>query len=250
MQKDRINKELLPKHIAIVMDGNGRWAKQQGYDRIFGHTSGISTVRSITEASVEIGIQYLTLYTFSTENWSRPQEEIHGIMGLLVESIEKERETFIKNNVRLLAIGDLMRLPEDVRIKLQNCIADTSKHSGLTLVLALSYSSRWEITNALKNIVSDIEKGIINTESIDESLISKYLTTSNIPDPDIVIRTGGDIRISNFLLWQAAYSEFFFTTKYWPEFSKEDYYDIIYQFQHRERRFGKTSEQIKTVTKQ
>jgi di-trans,poly-cis-decaprenylcistransferase len=168
----------------------------------------------------------------------------------LVESIEKEREKFIKNNVRLLAIGDLMRLPEDVRIKLQNCIADTSKHTGLTLVLALSYSSRWEITNAVKNIVSDIEKGIISMENIDESLISKYLTTSNIPDPDIVIRTGGDIRISNFLLWQAAYSEFFFTTKYWPEFSKEDYYDIIYQFQHRERRFGKTSEQIKSVTKQ
>ena len=207
-------------------------------------------MRTITEASVEIGIQYLTLYTFSIENWSRPQEEVHGIMGLLVESIEKERETFIKNNVRLLAIGDLMRLPEDVRIKLQNCIADTSKHTGLTLVLALSYSSRWEITNAVKNIASDIEKGIINTESINESLVSKYLTTSNIPDPDIVIRTGGDIRISNFLLWQAAYAEFFFTKKYWPEFSKEDYYDIIYQFQHRERRFGKTSEQIKSVKKQ
>ncbi len=249
MYKDRINKELLPSHVAIVMDGNGRWAKSQGYDRVFGHTRGIDTVRQITEASVEIGIKYLTLYTFSTENWNRPKEEIHGIMSLLVESIEKERPTFEKNNVRLMAIGDLMRLSDDVREKLQNCIADTARNTGLTLVLALSYSSRWEITDAIRAIVADVQRGIINHNAIDEATVSQYLTTRNIPDPDVVIRTGGDVRISNFLLWQSAYAEFFFTKTFWPQFGKEDFFEIIYRFQQRERRFGMTSEQIQSVTK-
>lgn len=249
MYKDKINKDLLPSHIAIVMDGNGRWAKLQGYDRIFGHTHGINTVRQITEASVEIGIKYLTLYTFSTENWNRPQEEVHGIMSLLVESIEKERPTFKKNNVRLMAIGDLMRLPDDVRVKLQNCIADTIHNTGLTLVLALSYSSRWEITDAVKAIASEVQRGTLNPDTIDEATISQHLTTRTIPDPDIVIRTGGDVRISNFLLWQSAYAEFFFTETFWPQFSKEDFFEIIYRFQQRERRFGLTSEQIQSVTK-
>ncbi len=247
MYNGEINFKDVPKHIAIVMDGNGRWAKQQGFDRIFGHTNGINTVRQITEASVEIGLKYLTLYTFSTENWNRPQEEIHGIMNLLVENIEKETDSFQKNNVRLLAIGDLWRLPNDVRIKLQKCIADTSKNTGLSLVLALSYSSRWEITNAVKDIVLSINKGALRQEDINEKTISDYLTTKNMPDPDIVIRTGGDIRISNFLLWQSAYSEFFFTKTYWPEFTKDEFFEIIYEFQNRERRFGKTSEQIKST---
>lgn len=247
MYNREINIKEVPKHIAIVMDGNGRWAKRQGFDRIFGHTNGINTVRQITEASVEIGLKYLTLYTFSTENWNRPQEEIHGIMNLLVENIEKETDSFRKNNVRLLAIGDLWRLPDVVRIKLQRCIADTSKNTGLSLVLALSYSSRWEITNAVKDIVESINKGTLRQEDITEKTISEYLTTQNMPDPDIVIRTGGDIRISNFLLWQSAYSEFFFTKTYWPEFTKDEFFEIIYEFQNRERRFGKTSEQIKST---
>ena len=248
MYKGDINLDILPEHIAIVMDGNGRWAKQKGFDRIFGHTNGINTVRQITEATAEVGIKYLTLYTFSTENWNRPQEEIHGIMKLLVESIEKESETFRKNNVRLLAIGDLLRLPEDVNKKLQTCIAETSSNTGLSLVLALSYSSRWEITNAIKNIAKDCLSGKIDDIGlIDETVISDYLTTRNIPDPDIVIRTGGDIRISNFLLWQAAYAEFFFTKTYWPEFTKDEFFRIISEFQNRERRFGKTSEQIKST---
>jgi undecaprenyl diphosphate synthase len=242
--KEKINKATLPSHIAVVMDGNGRWAKQKGFDRIFGHTSGIKSVRQITEAAVETGLKYLTLYTFSTENWDRPEKEIEGIMRLLVENIEKETPTFHQNNVRLLVIGDLYRLPQDVRAKLQECIAETSKNTGLSLVLALSYSARWEITQAVKEIVFDLKQGKYDERDIDERLVSERLTTRNIPDPDIVIRTGGDIRISNFLLWQSAYSEFFFTKTFWPDFSKEEFFNIIYEFQNRERRFGKTSEQV------
>ncbi|MDR3327325.1 MAG: isoprenyl transferase [Prevotellaceae bacterium] len=232
---------LIPCHIAIVMDGNGRWAKQKGFDRIFGHTNGIKTVREITEASVEIGLDFLTLYTFSTENWNRPQTEIEGIMQLLVQSIEKETETFMKNNVRLLVIGNIERMPKDVAAKLNGCIEQTSKNTGLSLVLALSYSSRWEITKAIKDLVN--EK--IPAEDITEQLVSKHLTTNKIPDPDMIIRTGGEVRISNFLLWQAAYSELFFTDTFWPDFTKEEFCAIICEFQNRERRFGKTSEQVK-----
>ncbi len=247
MYKNKIISKPMPNHIAIVMDGNGRWAKQQGFDRLFGHTNGINTVRQVTEASVSIGLKYLTLYTFSTENWNRPQEEIDGIMGLLVDSIQKETPTFKKNNVRLLVIGDTDRLSDSVRSKLMQCISDTSQNDGLSLVLALSYSARWEITEATKRIVKDIEKGLIKSDSIDEKTISNYLTTKGMPDPDIVIRTGGDIRISNFLLWQTAYSEFFFTKTYWPEFSQEEFFEIISSFQQRERRFGKTSEQVQST---
>ncbi len=249
MYKENINLEQLPSHIAIVMDGNGRWAKQKGFDRTFGHTNGIKTVRRITEASVELGLKYPTLYTFSTENWNRPEEEIQYIMRLLVESIEKETPTFHKNNVRLLVIGDTMRLAEDVREKLNNCIAETSVNTGLSLVLALSYSSRWEITEATKQIARSVQEGNLRLEDIDENTIKEHLNTHQIPDPDIVIRTGGDIRISNFLLWQSAYAEFFFVKTFWPEFSKEEFYQIIYDFQHRERRFGQTSEQVSQVKK-
>jgi undecaprenyl diphosphate synthase len=225
------------------MDGNGRWAKLKGFDRLFGHTNGIKSVRQITEAAVEIGLKYLTLYTFSTENWNRPEKEIAGIMRLLVESIEREGETFMKNNVRLLVIGDMSRMPADILAKLNNCIDTTSANTGLSLVLALSYSSKWEIVNAVKEIVNQGVKA----EEITETLISNHLTTKNIPDPDIMIRTGGEIRISNFLLWQAAYSEFFFTNTFWPDFKKDEFFDIIAEFQNRERRFGKTSEQVQQI---
>ena len=244
MFKEKINTKTLPQHIAIVMDGNGRWAKQKGFDRIFGHTNGTESVRQVTEAAVEIGLKFLTLYTFSTENWDRPESEIAGIMRLLVESIEKETPTLQENNVRLLVIGDLWRLPDDVHKKLQGCVNETAKNTGLSLVLALSYSSKWEITKAVKDIIFDLKHGKFNEDFIDEELISDYLTTRNMPDPDIVIRTGGDIRISNFLLWQSAYSEFFFTKTFWPDFRKEEFFEIICEFQNRERRFGKTSEQV------
>jgi len=242
--KNQINKNTLPRHIAIVMDGNGRWAKQKGFDRVFGHTNGVKTVRQITEAAVEIGLEFITLYTFSTENWNRPEEEVAGIMRLLVEGIENELQTFIDNNVRLRVIGDLERMPKDVAENLNDFIEKTSKHTGLNVVLALSYSSRWEITNAFKNILNDIKAGKIS-EEISEQTISDYLNTKEIPNPDMLIRTGGEVRISNFLLWQAAYSELFFTDTFWPDFTKEDFFEMIVDYQKRERRFGKTSEQIK-----
>ena len=242
--KEKINTENLPRHIAIVMDGNGRWAKQKGFDRVFGHTNGVKTVRQITEAAVEIGLEFLTLYTFSTENWNRPKEEIAGIMRLLLEGIENELQTFVDNNVRLRVIGDLERMPKDVAEKLNDFIKKTSNHTGLNVVLALSYSSRWEITQAVKDIIYYMKQGKFDEDFIDENLISDYLTTRGMPDPDIVIRTGGDIRISNFLLWQSAYSEFFFTKTFWPDFTKEEFFKIISEFGNRERRFGKTSEQV------
>ncbi len=236
---EKLDKTRLPKHIAIIMDGNGRWAKERGYDRIFGHQNGVTSVREITETAAELGIEYLTLYAFSTENWGRPQSEVDALMELLIDTIEKETPTLNKNNVRLLAIGDLERLPESAREKLQRCISQTSKNTGLSLVLALSYSSRWEITNALKNICKDINAKNISIEDINDELISDYLTTKSIPDPDLLIRTSGEERISNFLLWQIAYSELYFTKTHWPAFRKEDLYLAIYDFQQRERRFGK-----------
>lgn len=237
--KEKIDKTRLPKHIAIIMDGNGRWAKERGYDRIFGHQNGVISVRETTEAAAEIGIQYLTLYAFSTENWSRPQSEVDALMELLIDTIEKETPTLNKNNVRLMAIGDLSRLPGNAGEKLQRCIAETSKNTGLTLVLALSYSSRWEITNAVKTICKKVMEGECNANDINEELISNYLTTKSIPDPDLMIRTSGEERISNFLLWQIAYTELYFTQIHWPEFRKENFYEAIYEFQQRERRFGK-----------
>jgi len=237
--KEKIDKTRLPKHIAIIMDGNGRWAKERGYDRIFGHQNGVTSVRETTEAAAEIGIEYLTLYAFSTENWSRPQQEVDALMELLIDTIERETPTLNKNNVRLMAIGDLSRLPGSAGEKLKRCINQTSSNTGLALVLALSYSSRWEITNAVKNICKEVSEGKYSIEDINNELISNHLTTNSIPDPDLLIRTSGEERVSNFLLWQIAYSELYFTKKHWPEFKKENFYEAIYEFQQRERRFGK-----------
>jgi len=237
--KDKIDLSRLPEHIAIIMDGNGRWAKEKGYPRVFGHKNGVKSVSVITEAATELGIKYLTLYVFSTENWGRPLEEVNALMELLVDAIEKETVRLQKNNIRLLTIGDLNRLPEKVRLKLEECIRLTAKNTGLTLILALSYSSRWEIQQAIKNISSDIQQGKINTEDINDELISSYLLTREIPDPDLLIRTSGEVRISNFLLWQIAYSELYFTEKHWPAFRKEEFYKSIIEYQHRNRRFGK-----------
>jgi undecaprenyl diphosphate synthase len=242
--KEQINIDNLPSHIAIIMDGNGRWAKKQGKLRLFGHNNGVSSVRAVTEASAELGIKFLTLYAFSTENWNRPEDEVKGLMSLLIHTIEAETPTLNKNNVRLLSIGDNSRMPEDVRKRLQACIETTKNNTGLTLVLALSYSSRWEITKATQDIAKDIACGTIKTEEITEELISSYMCTKNIPDPELLIRTSGEYRISNFLLWQIAYSELYFTEVLWPDFQKEDLYKAIINYQSRERRFGKTSEQI------
>ena len=242
--KEQINIENLPSHVAIIMDGNGRWAKKQGKLRLFGHNNGVTSVRAVTEAAAELGIKFLTLYAFSTENWNRPEEEVKGLMNLLIHTIEAETPTINKNNVRLLSIGDNSRMPEDVRKRLQACIDTTKDNTGLTLVLALSYSSRWEITKATQDIAKDIANGTIKAEEITEELISSYMCTKNIPDPELLIRTSGEYRISNFLLWQIAYSELYFTEVLWPDFQKEDLYKAIINYQSRERRFGKTSEQI------
>lgn len=237
--KDQINSSKLPKHIAIIMDGNGRWAAERGFDRIIGHQHGVTSVKEITEAAAEVGIGYLTLYTFSTENWGRPQYEVDALMELLIDTIEKETPTLHKNNVQLMAIGDLDRLPGNAKEKLLRCIEHTSKNTGLALVLALSYSSRWEIANALKIIAKEIEAGKLSPDDINDELISNHLTTKNIPDPDLLIRTSGEIRISNFLLWQIAYTELYFTDTHWPAFRKESFYEAIVDYQQRDRRFGK-----------
>ena len=237
--KEKLDKTRLPRHVAIIMDGNGRWAKERGYDRIFGHQNGVTSVREVTEAAAEIGIEYLTLYAFSTENWSRPQSEVDALMELLIDTIEKETPTLNKNNVRLMAIGDLSRMPGNAGEKLQRCINQTAGNTGLALVLALSYSSRWEITNAMKEICREIQSGKYNIEDINDEMISNHLTTQSIPDPDLMIRTSGEVRISNFLLWQLAYTELYFTQTHWPAFRKDNFYQAIYEFQQRERRFGK-----------
>lgn len=241
--KEKLNKEKLPEHIAVIMDGNGRWAQQRGNQRIFGHRNAVKAVRDTTEAAAELGIKYLTLYTFSTENWSRPATEIKALMNLLVSTIKKEKETLIKNNVRLMAIGDLDKLPPEVLRELKKAIDITSGNAGLTLVLALSYSSRWEITEAIKKISTDVKEGKIKTEEIDHCLFDQYLETAEIPDPELLIRTSGEQRLSNFLLWQLAYAELYFTEILWPDFRREELYKAIYIFQKRERRFGKISEQ-------
>ncbi|HHT22906.1 MAG TPA: isoprenyl transferase [Bacteroidales bacterium] len=237
--KDQVDRERLPKHVAIIMDGNGRWAQERGQERIYGHQNGVVSVRECTEAAAEIGVEYLTLYAFSTENWNRPKEEVDALMELLVETIVKETPTLNKNNVRLMAIGDLDRLPQGAKEKLSKCIDDTAKNTRLNLVLALSYSSRWEITNALKLIAQDVSDGKLNAADLTDETVSNYLTTKGIPDPDLMIRTSGEMRISNFLLWQLAYSEFYFTETHWPDFRKESFYEALVEFQKRERRFGK-----------
>lgn len=242
--KEQIDKERVPAHIAIIMDGNGRWAKERGKERSYGHQYGVESVRTVTEAASEAGVKYLTLYTFSTENWNRPDQEVEALMALLVMAIERETPDLMKNNVRLMAIGDLSRMPAEVKERLDRCIAQTAGNTGLTLVLALSYSSRWEITEAARRIAEERLTGKLTSEEITDELISSYLSTARIPDPDLLIRTGGEKRISNFLLWQAAYSELYFTDTYWPDFGKESLYEAICDFQGRERRFGKTSEQL------
>lgn len=241
----KIDTTRLPKHIAIIMDGNGRWAKQQGKERVYGHQHGVHAVREATEGAAEIGVKYLTLYAFSTENWNRPKEEVDALMELLVKTIHSETATLNKNKVRLMAIGDLESLPPNCYKELKEAMDETSQNDGLTLVLALSYSSRWEIVNTTKKIASAVKSGILKVEDINDEVFASYLTTKNIPDPELLIRTSGELRISNFLLWQCAYAEFCFLEKMWPEFKREDLFLAILDFQQRERRFGKTSEQIK-----
>ena len=242
--KEQIVHERLPRHVAIIMDGNGRWAKREGLARMFGHRKGVETVHRITEAAAELGIGYLTLYTFSTENWNRPKEEVDALMALLVDTIAKETPTLMKNNIRLETIGDLSRLPEQTRNKFIGCIQETSNNTGLSLVIALSYSARWEIIRATQMMAAAVQAGQLLVEDINEETISSFMTTRNMPDPDLLIRTSGELRISNFLLWQLAYSELYFTDCLWPEFTEEEFYHAIVDYQHRERRFGKTSEQI------
>ena len=239
-----IDPKRLPRHVAIIMDGNGRWARARGLDRSEGHVEGVNTVRKITEAASEIGIKYLTLYTFSTENWNRPQEEVDALMNLIVIAIERETADLIKNNVRLTMIGDFGRMPDFARRRLSKCMDDTAQCTGLTLVLALSYSSRWEITEAVRNIAAKVQAGSLDPDEITADTISRNLSTADMPDPDLLIRTGGDFRVSNFLLWQIAYSEIYVTSTYWPDFTKDDFLDALEQFQSRERRFGLTSDQV------
>ncbi|SEF58690.1 MULTISPECIES: isoprenyl transferase [Parabacteroides] len=241
---EEIDRKRLPQHVAIIMDGNGRWAKAQGKDRSFGHQEGVVSVRKIVEAATAIGLKYLTVYTFSTENWNRPEQEVQALMSLLVSAIHRETPDLMKNNVRLMAIGDLSRLPEDARVTLQECIDKTSVNTGTTLVLALSYSSRWEIVQAVKTLVGEVADKKITPNDITEAVVSDHLTTKGIPDPDLLIRTGGEKRISNFLLWQLSYAELYFTDVFWPDFREEELYGAILYYQQRERRFGKTSEQL------
>lgn len=242
--KENINPDRIPAHIAIIMDGNGRWAKEKKRPRVFGHKKGTETVRKILEAAVELKISYLTLYTFSKDNWKRSESEVNSLMALLLSNLISERKTLMKNNVRLLAIGDIENLTESVKAKLEETIEATRGNTGLTLLLALSYSSRGEITHTIREIAKKIQSQDIKLDQITESLISSMMYTGNIPDPELVIRTSGEYRISDFLLWQIAYSELFFTKKYWPDFDKEDFYDALLDYQSRERRFGKTSEQL------
>ena len=242
--KEKINIAKLPAHVAIIMDGNGRWAKSQGKPRVFGHKSGVVSVREVTEGAAELGVHYLTLYAFSTENWSRPTFEVNALMTLLVETVRKEVSTLNKNNIRLQAIGNLDGLPEKTRLTLLEGIELTKDNTRMTLILALNYSSRWEIVEATKRIAQKVAEGQLSPEDIDNTLFTQYLTTKDIPDPELLIRTGGEHRISNYLLWQAAYAELFFTSVMWPDFRKEHFYSAILDYQNRERRFGMTSEQL------
>lgn len=240
-----INKDKLPTHIAIIMDGNGRWAKGKGKFRIFGHRNGVISVRETTEACAELGVKHLTLYAFSTENWSRPKEEVDALMNLLVDTIEKEIPTLQKNSIRLTAIGDLQSLPKNCLAKLNAAIDETKSNTRMQLVLALSYSAKWDLTNSIRNIAADVKAGKIELSDINDGLIDDYLSTRGIPHPELLIRTSGEQRISNFLLWEIAYSELYFTPVLWPDFRKEDLYEAIIDYQKRERRFGKTGDQLK-----
>ena len=245
MHSKELRTDKIPRHVAIIMDGNGRWAEQHGLDRIFGHREGVEAVRSVVEGAGEIGIGFLTLYAFSTENWNRPMEEVNALMGLLVHAIVAETENLHKNNVSLRTIGDIASLPEEVQQKLAGAMAKTALNTGLKLVLALSYSGRWELVEAAKTMANELKNDKILKSDINEELIGKYLPTFGLPDPELLIRTGGEFRVSNFLLWQIAYTELFFTPKLWPDYRKEDLFEAVNDFQRRERRFGKTSEQIR-----
>jgi len=242
--KEKINLNKLPKHIAIIMDGNGRWALKHGMDRVGGHHEGVNSVRDIAEAAASLGIKYITLYTFSTENWNRPKDGVDALMSLFVETIVKELDTLNKNDIRLNAIGDLKSLPDNNYNKLIKTMKQTASNSSMTLTLAMSYSSRWEIINAVKNIVSDVKSNTLDSNDINEDLFENYLTMSGIPNPELLIRTSGELRISNYLLWQIAYTELYFTDVLWPDFREEELYKAIVEYQDRERRFGLTSEQL------
>lgn len=243
--KNKIDLSRMPVHVAIIMDGNGRWAQNRGLDRLYGHQEGVTSVKKAIETANNIGVKYLTLYTFSTENWNRPQEEIDALMELMVIAIKRELPEMMEEQVRLNVIGDIEQLPPHTKETLISCIEETSGNTGLNLVLAISYSSRWEITAAVKNIATEVISGKLDLNNVDEALVSQHLTTRNIPDPDLLIRTGGEFRISNFLMWQLSYSELYFTDVYWPDFREENLYEAIVDYQKRERRFGKTGDQIK-----
>ena len=244
--KDQIDLSRMPNHIAIIMDGNGRWAKEQGQDRLFGHYHGVVSVRKVVEAATEIGIQYLTLYAFSTENWDRPQQEVSGLMTLFVDTIAKEVPDLHKNNIKLHFIGNLEMLPREAQEALSNASQQTAQNTGLQLIIALSYSSRWELVEATKNIAQQVQSGQLAIDQITDATISESLTTKDFPDPELMIRTSGECRISNFLLYQLAYAELYFTDTLWPAFRKEDLVKALLEYQSRERRFGKTSEQVQT----
>ena len=242
--KDKINKSKLPRHIAVIMDGNGRWAKKQGKLRLFGHENGVQSVREIAETAAELGVEYLTLYAFSTENWKRPRREVEALMSLLLKTINVETKTLNNNNIRLQTIGDIASLNKNIQNKLQKTIDETSANTRMTLIIALSYSSHFEIVQAIKKIAEKYKNNEITLDNINDDLVSNNLYTKDFPDPELLIRTSGEFRISNFLLWQLAYSEIYITPKLWPDFRKEDLYEAIVNFQCRERRFGRTSEQI------
>ncbi|MGE5519603.1 MAG: isoprenyl transferase [Candidatus Dadabacteria bacterium] len=247
---EQINKSALPNHIAIIMDGNGRWAKDHGKDRLFGHYQGVESVRDIVEGCAELQIGYLTLYAFSTENWDRPQDEVTGLMELLVKTVRKEVETLNKNNIRLHVIGDMEMLPAEARNELNEALEITHENTGMNLVMALSYSGRWEIWQAVKNVAKDVKEGRLSIDEIEQDTIQQYLCTHNFPDPELMIRTSGEYRISNFLLYQSAYTELYFTPVLWPDFRKNNLYEALIDYQNRERRFGKTSEQIASSPQQ
>lgn len=237
-----VDMERIPRHIAVIMDGNGRWAKAKGLPRTAGHQQGVETVKKITEEAARLGVEYLTLYTFSTENWNRPEPEIAALMGLILDHLEDE--IFMKNNVRFRVIGDLERIPEQVRVRLHECMERTKKNEKMTMVIALSYSSRWELTHAMRQLAEKVKNGSLQPTGITEESIQECLATSFMPDPDLLIRTGGELRISNYLLWQCAYSEFYFCDTYWPDFDEKELRKAIADYQSRERRFGKTGEQV------
>lgn len=242
--RNRIDKNNIPSHVAIIMDGNGRWAERHGKIRAAGHEHGVESVRSVVEGAGEIGVKHLTLYAFSTENWDRPKAEVDALMGLLVQAIESETDSLMKNNVRLTTIGDIQSMPDHVRENLNRCINRLTDNTGLNLILALSYSGQWDVLNAVKNVAKEVVDQKIDINAIDKDLFNRFLSTAEVPHPELLIRTSGEYRISNFLLWQIAYSELYFTTKLWPDFRKDDLFEAIVDYQNRERRFGKTREQI------